>query len=75
MAANIIWRVVYAFRDGNKRTAWDGPLVASVIAADSKEDTIRAVLVSNNIVRPGATIEIVSVSKASVPGGGDNVLS
>lgn len=75
MAANKVWRVIYAFRDGNKKAAWDGQQTATVIAADTKEDTIRSVLTSNGIGRPGATIDIISVSAATVPGGNENVLS
>ena len=75
MATNMLWRVIYQFRDGSKKAAWDGQQTATVIAADSKEDTIKNVLTSNNIARPGGTIDIISVSRASVPGGGDNVLS
>lgn len=75
MATNSVWRVVYAFQDSNKKHSWDGQQTATVIAADSKEDTIRNVLTSNGIGRPGATIAIISVSAAPVPGGFSNVLS
>lgn len=74
MATNNIWKVIYAYKANNK-TGYDGQQNDTVIAADSKEDTIRAVLVSNGRSRPGATIEIIHVSQAGVPGGGANVLS
>jgi len=73
MAVNKTWRVIYHFRDASKKAAWDGQQTAYVLAADSKEDTIRNVLTTNNIARPGATIEIVSVMMA--PGDSSNVLS
>ena len=74
MSANKIFKVIYAFKAGN-RTGYDGQQNATVIAADAKEDTIRTVLTNNGIGRPGATIEIIHVSEASVAGGGQNVLS
>lgn len=73
MAVNKTWRVIYAFRDGNKKQAWDGQQVAYVLAADNKEDTLRSVLTSNNIARPGATIDIIGSVMA--PGDSGNVLS
>ena len=48
---------------------------AAVIAADAKESTIRSVLTTNGIGRPGATIAIDHVSHEGAPGGGGNVLS
>ena len=75
MSVNMLWKVIYDFQDSNKKQKWDGQQSATVIAADNKEDTIRSVLTSNNVGRPGATINIVHVSRAMVPGGGDNVLS
>ena len=73
MATNKLWRVIYGFRDSNKKHAWDGQQVAIVLAADSKEDTIRNVLTSNGIGRPGATIDIISVGSAGADS--SNVLS
>jgi hypothetical protein len=75
MAVNMAWKVIYGFEDGNKKQGWDSQTQVTVIAADSKEATIRSVLTSNGISRPGATVKIISVSRADVPGGGDNVLS
>jgi hypothetical protein len=71
----MLWRVIYGFEDGNKKLAWDGQIQVCVLAADAKEDTIKGVLTSNNIGRPGGNLKIHSVSRASVPGGGENVLS
>lgn len=67
MAVNTIWRVIYGFKANNK-SSHDAPTAVYVLAADNKEDTIRAVLVANGIVRPGATIEIHSSSWAGEPG-------
>lgn len=75
MATNTLWKVIYHFENGTKKQGWDGQQNATVLAADSKEDTIRAVLTSNNIGRPGATIAIDHVSNAPCPGGSTNVLS
>lgn len=73
MSVNSTWRVTYEFQDGNKKRGWDGEQVAYVIAADNKFDTIKTVLTNNNIARPGATLNIVSVQMA--PGNSANVLS
>lgn len=75
MATNSLWKVIYHFENGSKKGGWDGQQNATVLAADSKEDTIRSVLTSNGIGRPGATIAIDHVSQIGVPGGGNNVLS
>ncbi len=70
MAVNQVWNVVYGFMDGNKKHAWDGQQHDMVIAADSKESTIKNVLTTNGRGRPGATIDIISVTPAGI-----NVLS
>lgn len=74
MAANTIWRVIYQFiSSSSKKSAWDGQQVSYVIAADNKEDTIKSVLTSNGIARPGAVIDIIAVHQAA--GQSSNVLS
>jgi hypothetical protein len=74
LSANVVWRVIYQFiSNSSKKQAWDGQQVAYVIAADNKEDTIKSVLTSNGIARPGAVIDIVSVVQAA--GQSTNVLS
>lgn len=73
MAVNSTWRVVYEFRDANKKHAWGGDQVAYVLAADNKEDTIKSVLTSNGIAQPGASINLISVQMAA--GQSSNVLS
>lgn len=76
MAANNLWRVTYHFESSTTHKAgWDGPYTVTVIAADSKEATIKNVLTTNNISRPGATVAIDHISQESAPGGGSNVLS
>lgn len=75
MAANSLWRVTYHFENSSHKAGWDGPYTVTVIAADSRESTIRNVLTTNNIGRPGATIAIDHVSQENAPGGGANVLS
>jgi hypothetical protein len=74
MAVNLSFRVIYEFISSTtKKQAWDGQQVAYVIAADGKEDTIKAVLTNNNIARPGAVINIVNTHAAA--GQSTNVLS
>lgn len=75
MSTNSIWKVIYAFRDGNKKQAWDGQQNATVLSATRDEDSIRTILINNGIGRPGATIDIISISAAGVPGGNTNILS
>ena len=76
MATNLAWKVIYHFEASSSHKAgWDGPYQVTVIAADSKEATIKNVLTTNNIGRPGATVVIDHVSQAALPGGGDSVLS
>lgn len=70
MAVNNVYHVIYGYRDGNKKHAWDGQQTDLVMAADSKEDTLRSVLSSNGRARPGATIDILNVTQIS-----GNVLS
>ena len=71
MAVNQVWNVVYGFMDNTtKRHGWDGQQHDLVIAADSKESTIKNVLTTNGRGRPGATIDIISVTPAGI-----NVLS
>lgn len=76
MATNTLWKVIYHFESSsNHKAGWDSQQNATVLAADGKEDTIRSVLTSNNVARPGATIAIDHVSNVNVPGGFSNVLS
>lgn len=76
MSTNQAWKVIYHFEaSSSHKSGWDSPQQVTVIAADSKEDTIKNVLANNNIARPGATVVIDHVSRASLPGGGDGVLS
>ena len=75
MAVNNLFRVTYHFENASKKAGWDGPYTVTVIAADAKESTIRSVLTTNGIGRPGATIAIDHVSQEGAPGGGGNVLS
>lgn len=76
MATNTLWKVIYHFEaSSTKKQGWDGQQNATVLAADGKEDTIRSVLTSNSIARPGATIAIDHVSNINCPGGPTNVLS
>lgn len=74
MASNVVWRVIYEFISSTtKKQAWDGQQVAYVLAADNKEDTLKSVLTSNGISRPGATIQIIGSTRAAGMSG--NVLS
>ena len=76
MAVNNLFRVTYHFENSTSHKAgWDGPYTVTVIAADAKEATIKSVLSSNGIGRPGASLAIDHVSHEGAPGGGGNVLS
>lgn len=72
MANNAIYRVIYGFKVNSKSTC-DSPQTARVLASAGDENTLRTVLVNNGVVRPGATIDILSIQPEQH--GGSNVLS
>jgi hypothetical protein len=69
-----IFRVIYGFQGSNNKASHEDA-VALVNAADDHETTIKAVLTSNNISRPGTTLAIRSISVATGGGGTQSILS